>query len=141
MEQSIRELLEADEAELSHRISEVERLLQRKFGATSKLVGSKEDLPLLQRGLDESVFSARNAGLLQNVGLAFGAVAVAELGLRWVMVEDEYGTDPALQDPDSEQVFHALTLVSARLEGGKCDLKELLAALKRRDRALLQAAS
>lgn len=141
MELSIRELLEADESELVHRISEVERLLQRKFGASAKLSGAKEDLALLQRGLDESAFSSRQPGVMQSVGLAVGAVAVGELGLKWVMVEDEYGTDPALQDPDTEQVFHALTLVSSRLEGGKCDLKELLAALGRRDRSLLQAAS
>lgn len=140
MDHSIRDMLEADETELAHRISEVERLLQRKFGSAS-LTGGKEDLPLLQRGLEEGAFSSRAAGVLQNVGLAFGNIAVREVGLKWVMVEDEYGTDPALQDPETDQLFHALTLISSHLEAGKPNLKELLAALQRRDRGLMQAAS
>src|SRR4051812_25075676 len=115
MEQSIREMLENDEVELAHRIAEVEKALQRKYGAKVAISGAKVDLALLQRAIDEGVFSSKRGSELQSVGLAVGNVAANELGLKWVMVEDEYGTDPALQDPDTEEVFQALTLISGHL--------------------------
>ncbi|MDQ3262680.1 MAG: DUF3806 domain-containing protein [Myxococcota bacterium] len=140
MEQSIRELLETDETELGHRIAEVEKLLQRKYGKLT-LSGEKSEVAVLQKAIDDGVLSPRQAGTLQNAGLAFGSIAVQAHGLRWVMVEDDYGTDPALQDPDTEQVFQALTLISNHFDDGKCDLKALLAALGRRDSQLLAQAS
>src|SRR6516165_12396147 len=34
---------------------------------------------------------------LQSLGITFGDALVQKMGLSWVMVEDEYGRDPALR--------------------------------------------
>jgi hypothetical protein len=56
-----------------------------------------KDLPVLQRLIDDRAFSKTQTYELQSLGIAFGDVLASELRLQWVMVTDEYGTDPTLR--------------------------------------------
>ena len=53
---------------------------------------------------------------LQCLGIAFGDVLASELPLRWMMVTDQYGTDPTLRYKDTTIQINALTIVSKRVE-------------------------
>ncbi len=61
------------------------------------LTKTRRDLPMLQRIIDERAFKKSQTYELQCLGVAFGDVLASELPLRWVMVTDEYGTDPTLR--------------------------------------------
>lgn len=56
---------------------------------------------------------------LQCLGVAFGDALAQELGLRWVTVEDEDGTDPALIYDGQSIVVFPLTSISKRIERGE----------------------
>ena len=94
---------------------------------TSTLKKTVADLPVLQRLIDDKVFSKSQTYELQSLGIAFGDVLASELPLRWVMVTDEYGTDPTLRLENTSWQVNALTMISKRIEKGeKVNLRELL---------------
>jgi len=68
---------------------------------------------------------------LQCLGVAFGDVLASELPLRWVMVTDEYGTDPTLRFKETTLQINALTMISKRVERGEAvNISELLRATR-----------
>lgn len=99
----------------------------------SSLTQTTKDLPVLQRLIDDSVFSKSQTYELQCLGIAFGDVIASALPLRWVMVTDEFGTDPTLRYKNSSWNVTALTMISKRVERGeKPDLSELLRVTRER---------
>lgn len=93
----------------------------------SSLVGTKADLPILQKLIDDSVFKKSQTYELQCVGVAFGDVLASEFPLKWVMVTDEFGTDVTLRYKRQNLHVNALTMISKRVESGKrVSLAELL---------------
>ena len=56
---------------------------------------------------------------LQAMGVVLGDALVQELGLRWVMVEDEYGRDPAVVVPGTSVRLFPLTMIAKRVEAGE----------------------
>lgn len=59
--------------------------------------------------------------------MAFGDALASEFPLRWVMITDEYGTDPTLRFKNTSVNINALTLISKRVEGDEpVDVSELL---------------
>jgi hypothetical protein len=80
------------------------------------LTKTKSDLPILQRIIDDRVFKKSQTYELQCLGVAFGDVLASELPLRWVMVTDEYGTDPTLRFKETTVQINALTMISKRVE-------------------------
>jgi hypothetical protein len=59
--------------------------------------------------------------------VAFGDVLTSELPLRWMMVTDEYGTDPTLRFKNTTVQINALTMISKRVERDeRVDVSELL---------------
>lgn len=99
---------------------------KQRYGV-STLGKTAADLSVLQRLIDDKVFSKSQTYELQSLGIAFGDVLVSELPLRWVMVTDEYGTDPTLRFKDTTVQINALTMISKRIEKGqKVDLSALL---------------
>ena len=66
---------------------------------------------------------------LQALGVAFGDALAQELGLRWVAIDDEYGSDPALiLEGTSVKVF-PLTSISKRIKAGEViDVRGLFSA-------------
>lgn len=115
--------------EVSKRLDQQRALIaaavKQQYGAGS-LTGTKSDLPLLQRLLDDHVFRKSQTYELQSLGVAFGDVLISEFPLRWVLISDEYGTDPTLQFKKTSININALTMISKRVERDEhVDIQEL----------------
>jgi hypothetical protein len=76
-------------------------------------------LGLLRALLEGGIFEPGKTYELQSMGIVLGDALVQELGLRWVMVADEYGRDPALAIPGKTALLFPLTMISKRVEVGK----------------------
>jgi hypothetical protein len=98
-----------------------------KRSGTASLTGTKSDLPVLQRLIDNKVFKKSQTYELQCLGVALGDVLTSEFPLRWTMVTDEYGIDPTLRFDKTSVQINALTMISKRVErGGHVDVSELV---------------
>lgn len=119
------ELSGEDRARLEQQRAVVATAAKQQFGII--LTKTKSDLPVLQRIIDERVFKTSQTYESQCLGVAFGDVLASELPLRWVMVADEYGTDPTLRFKETTLQINALTMISKRVERDEAvDLSELL---------------
>ncbi len=118
-DQKIRELQAEDLARLEAQRSVVEKFLanddsRRKYRATAA-----GKLGTLRALLDAGVFSPSQSYELQCLGIVLGDAFVLDLGFRWVMVEDAYGIDPALQLKGTTLLLFPLTMISKRVERGE----------------------
>jgi hypothetical protein len=104
-----------DRTRLEHQRAVVAAAAKQRYG-TPVLAGTVADLPVLQRLIDDKAFSKTQTYELQSLGVAFGDALASELPLRWVMVTDEYGTDPTLRFKDTTVQINALTMISKRIE-------------------------
>lgn len=91
---------------------------KQRYGTTA-FTKTKADLAVLQRLLDDGVFTKTQTYELQCLGVVFGDVLASELPLRWMMVTDEYGIDPTLRYKDTTIQVNALTMLSKRVERGE----------------------
>jgi len=120
------ELSHEDRTRLDQQRTIVAAAAKQRYG-TSALRKTVADLPVLQRLIDDKVFSTSKTYELQSLGVAFGDVLASELPLRWVMVTDEYGTDPTLRFKGTTVQINALTMISKRIEKGeRVNLSDLL---------------
>jgi len=120
------ELSHQDRTRLAQQRAIVTAAAKQRYG-TSILEKTVADLPVLQRLIDDKVFNKTQKYELQSLGIAFGDVLESELPLRWVMVTDEYGTDPTLRFKGTTVQINALTMISKRIEKDeKVNLSELL---------------
>ena len=78
-----------------------------------------EKLRLLQAIIVAGWIDASETVKLQCLGITLGDALVQELGLEWVMVEDEYGRDPAIRKPGTTVIAFPLTMISKRVERGE----------------------
>jgi len=108
------ELSKDDAAQLEQQRAVVAAAAKR--SGTASLIGTKSDLPVLRRLIDDKVFKKSQTYELQCLGVAFGDVLTSELPLRWMMVTDEYGTDPTLRFKKTTVQINALTMISKRIE-------------------------
>jgi len=76
-------------------------------------------LRLLRGLLQNKVFRPDQTHELQSLGIVFGDALVQELGLRWVVVADGYGRDPALGLEGTSVLVYPLTMISKRVEDGE----------------------
>ena len=115
-----------DIASLEKQRALVASAAKERYG-TAALTKTKQDLLILQRLIDDKVFSKTQTYELQSLGVAFGDVLASELPLHWVMVTDEFGTDPTLRFKETTLNVNALTMISKRVEKGeRPNLSELL---------------
>ena len=56
---------------------------------------------------------------LQCLGITLGDALAQDLGMEWVMVEDENGRDPAIRFPGTTVIVFPLTMISKRIEDGE----------------------
>lgn len=96
----------------------INALARRHFGR--QLNGSKaNDLPVLQRLLDDGVVTQQQVPLLQAMGVVLGEVLQREHGLVWVVYYDKLGRSRSLQVPGFEKDFiFPVTQISRRAEVG-----------------------
>jgi hypothetical protein len=120
------ELSSEDKTRLDQQRAIVATAIKQRYG-TSVLTKTVDDLPVLQRLIDDKVFAKTETYQLQGLGVAFGDVLASQLPPRWVMVTDEYGTDPTLRFKSTTVQINALTMLSKRIEKGETvDLRWLL---------------
>ena len=120
------ELSAADREQLDRQRAVIAAEAHKRYG-TAKLTGTASDLPVLQKLIDDGAFEKMQTYQLQSLGVAFGDVLASQLHLRWVMVTDEFGTDPTLRLKNTPLQINALTMISKRIERGKpVDLSFLL---------------
>jgi hypothetical protein len=82
---------------------------------------------VLQAVLDNEWVSAGATAKLQALGVVFGDVLAELLSAPWVIVEDEYGRDPAVLVSDDPVLIFPVTMISKRVEDGETvDVAELL---------------
>ncbi|MBI3476879.1 MAG: DUF3806 domain-containing protein [Acidobacteria bacterium] len=109
------ELSHADSERLDQQRALVAAAAKRRYGTTA-LSRTKRDLPILQRLIDDKVFKKSQTYELQSLGVVFGDVLASELPLRWVMITDEFGTDPTLRFKNTSTNINVLTMISKRVE-------------------------
>ena len=120
------ELSNEDRTRLDQQRAIVASAAKERYGITL-LTKSVKDLPILQRLIDDKAFTKTQTYELQSLGVAYGDVLASELPLRWVIVTDEYGTDPTLRFKSTTIQINALTMISKRVEKGEpTNLQELL---------------
>jgi len=96
MEQIISELTAEDVARVTKQRAVVEIYLGDEDSRRKYKKGPGK-LGLLRTLLQHNVFKPNQTYELQCMGIVLGDVFVQELGMQWIMVEDEYGKDPAVK--------------------------------------------
>ena len=76
-------------------------------------------LGTLRALLNAGVFPPEQTYELQSMGIVLGDVFVQDMGFHWIMVEDEYGRDPAIKFQDTSVLLYPLTMISKRIERGE----------------------
>jgi len=116
--QKFSELSQEDSVRLERQRNVIAAVAKRRYDRAA-LTKTKADLDVLQRLLDDRAFSKTQTYELQCLGVVLGDVLASELPLRWMMVTDEYGTDPTLRYKDTTIQINALTMISKRVERGE----------------------
>jgi hypothetical protein len=76
-------------------------------------------LSLIETILKNGWIGPAETSKLQALGIAFGDALAQKLMLDWVTVDDEYGSDPALNWPGTSLYSYPLTTISKRIEQGE----------------------
>ncbi|MCE3225563.1 MAG: hypothetical protein K0S32_114 [Bacteroidetes bacterium] len=91
----------------------------------------KGKLTLLDTILKSNWIDKKDKVKLQCLGITLGDTLIQDMNFIWVQVEDEYGTDPAIQLPDTTIILFPLTMISKRIEANETvDINELYVGLK-----------
>jgi len=114
MSQAISALTGADLDRLDEQRAVVTRYLDainlEKFATAPGKLGTLRAL------LAAGVFAPDQTWELQSMGIVLGDVFVQQMGFHWIMVEDEYGRDPAVRYEETSVILFPLTMISKRLE-------------------------
>lgn len=111
------ELSAKDRAQLDRQRAIIAEVAKDRYD--SSLTKTTKDIPVLQHLVDDSVFSKSQTYELQSLGVVFGDVLTSALPLKWVIVTDEYGTEPTLRYKQTTVNVNALTMISKRIERGE----------------------
>lgn len=116
--QTFTALTKADEKRLREQRAVVENLLgswdsKRKYKTAAGKLGA------IRAILQQGVFKREQNYELQCLGVVFGDALVQQLGMKWVIVADEHGRDPAVQLPKTSIIVYPLTMISKRVERGE----------------------
>ena len=116
-EQTISALNQDDLKRLNGQRAVVTRYLTEKSRLSFETAPGK--LGTLRALLDAEIFKPDQTYELQSMGVVFGDVLVQDMGFSWVMIEDEYGRDPAIKYQDTSIILFPLTMISKRMERGE----------------------
>ncbi len=124
-EQKITALTDADQKRLSEQRATVEKYLGNE-DSKQKYKTAAGKLGTIRAILQGGVFKRERTYELQCLGIVLGDAFVQELGMEWIMVEDEFGRDPAVRMPNTSIIVYPLTMISKRIErGDRVDVFEL----------------
>ena len=116
-EQTISALTDDDYKRLDGQRTVVTRYLTEESKLKFETAPGK--LGALRALLETEKFKPDQTYELQSMGIVFGDVFVQDMGFSWVMVEDEYGRDPAIRYKESSVILFPLTMISKRIERGE----------------------
>lgn len=116
-EQTISALTEDDHERLDDQRAVVTRHLTEE--SKPKFETAPGKLGTLRALLEAEVFRPDQTYELQSMGIVFGDVFVQDMGFSWVIVEDEYGRDPAIKYEETSIILFPLTMISKRIERGE----------------------
>jgi hypothetical protein len=117
-DQQLSELTSEDRDRLDQQRAVVERYLaddesRRKYETPAGKLGTLRAL------LNAKAFGPDQTYELQCMGIVLGDVFVQDMGFRWIMVEDQYGLDPAIKYKETSIILYPLTMISKRVERGE----------------------
>jgi hypothetical protein len=116
-DQTLSPLGDADEQRLNEHRAVVTRYLdedgRKKYEAAAGKLGTLRAL------LDANVFRSDQTYELQSMGIVLGDVFVQDMGFHWLIVEDEYGRDPAIRYAETSVILFPLTMISKRIAAGE----------------------
>ena len=105
-----------------HRLKE-QRLVVSSFlkddASKKKYESAAGKLGAIQAILEAETFSPEQTHELQCLGVVLGDAFVQEMGLEWVIVEDQYGRDLAVRMPERSIFLFPITMISKRIEDGE----------------------
>ena len=123
--QKVSALTDADQQRLREQRAVVEKYLGDE-SSRQKYLTAAGKLGTIRAILNADVFKPNQTYELQCLGIVFGDTFVQEMKMEWVMVEDQYGRDPAVRVPETTIIMFPLTMISKRVERGeKVDVFEL----------------
>jgi hypothetical protein len=100
-----------------------QRAVIEKFISTddtrTKYMTAPGKLGLLRAIIEHKPYRADQTYELQCMGIVLGDAFVEDMGMEWVIIEDEYGRDPALRMPNTSVIIYPLTMISKRVERGE----------------------
>lgn len=116
--QTVSALTAADQQRLRDQRAVVEKYLtddesRRKYQTAAGKLG------IIRAILQANVFKADETYKLQCLGIVLGDAFVQKMNMEWVMVEDNFGRDPAVRFPETTIILFPLTMISKRLERGE----------------------
>ena len=118
MQQKITRPGQADLTRLAEQEATVLRLLRARH-PDATLSRDESDLRWLQRLVDEKAVRPDQTYEFQCLGAVLGQVFAAKTPLEWVVVEDQFGRELALQYPDTSIIVFPMTMISKRVEDGR----------------------
>src|SRR5215467_8317275 len=98
------DLSDQDKSRLDAQRAVVAKAVAQRYGLRA-LSQTAADLPVLQHLIDDRAFNKSQTYELQSLGVAFRDVLSSELPLQWMMVTDEYGTDPTLRFKNTSRLL------------------------------------
>ena len=76
------------------------------------------------------------------MGIILGDAFVQELGMHWMIVEDNLGRDPAIRLKNTSIVMYPMTMISKRIERGeRIDIIDFFNSVVERIKELEQTAN
>ncbi len=115
--EQIFEFTNIDKGHTQRQRANIDDLARRYLG--SQLRGERHnDLRILQRLLDRKIVNPSDTAQLQAMGVVLGDIIAAELGLSWVVYEDDDGRNRALRYKQQSEVLFPITMISRRAESG-----------------------
>ena len=113
----INDLSTLDEQYMRSQRNLIDDLIRRQLGGL--LTGaSTNDIAILQRLLDECIINGNQRRELQAMGIILGDLLAAELGMNWVVYEDNLGRSRALRLAETDNFLFPVTMISRRREVG-----------------------
>src|SRR5262249_1964061 len=110
-EQKITAVNEADQKRLRDQRAVIERYLGNE-DSKEKYKTAAGKLGTIRAILQGNVLKPDQKYELQCLGIVLGDVFVQDMGMEWIMVEDEHGRDPAVRLPKTTISLYPLTMIS-----------------------------
>ena len=111
------------------RMDDQRLVIERHLGGDASKQGYKTaagKLALIRSVLEHNLIKRSQTYELQCLGVVLGDAMVQDMSMEWIMVEDEFGRDPAVRLPKTSIILYPLTMISKRIERGEAvDVLEL----------------